>query len=87
MMSQRGIHQYRQRIPVSLTVKQFDEFVLPHLTIGKRGPAPRMSLFNSFSYVSINIYNYVYDRVTKKFEMPSLANLIAEKFSLENCPA
>lgn len=36
---------------------------------------------------SVNIYNYVYDRVTKKFEMPSLANLIAEKFSLENCPA
>lgn len=36
---------------------------------------------------SVNIYNYVYDRVTKKFEMPSLANLIADKFSLENCPA
>jgi hypothetical protein len=36
---------------------------------------------------SVNIYNYVYDRLTKKFEMPSLANLIAEKFSLENCPA
>lgn len=36
---------------------------------------------------SVNIYNYVYDRVTKKYEMPSLANLITEKFSLENCPA
>lgn len=36
---------------------------------------------------SVNIYNYVYDRVTRKFEMTSLANLIAEKFSLENCPA
>ena len=36
---------------------------------------------------SVNIYNYVYDRITKKFEMPSLANLIADKFSLENCPA
>jgi hypothetical protein len=36
---------------------------------------------------SVNIYNYVYDRVTKKFEMTSLANLIAEKFSLESCPA
>jgi len=36
---------------------------------------------------SVNIYNYVYDRVTKKFEMPSLANLITEKSSLENCPA
>lgn len=36
---------------------------------------------------SVNIYNYIYDRVTKQFEMPSLANLIADKFSLENCPA
>ena len=36
---------------------------------------------------SVNIYNYVYDRVTKKFEMPSLANLIANKLSLENCLA
>jgi len=36
---------------------------------------------------SVNIYNYVYDRMTKKYELPSLANLIAEKFSLENCPA
>jgi hypothetical protein len=36
---------------------------------------------------SVNIYDYVYDRVTKKFEMPSLANLIANKFSLENCLA
>lgn len=36
---------------------------------------------------SVNIYNYVYDRVTKKFEMTSLANLITEKFSLESCPA
>jgi len=36
---------------------------------------------------SVNIYNYIYDRVTNKFEMTSLANLIAEKFSLESCPA
>jgi len=36
---------------------------------------------------SVNFYNYVYDRVTKKFEMPSLANLIADASLLENCPA
>ncbi len=36
---------------------------------------------------SVNFYNYVYDRVTKKFEMPSLANLIADASRLENCPA
>ena len=43
-------HQCRQGIPVSLTVKQFEEFVLPHLTVGRRGPAPKMSLFKSFGY-------------------------------------
>jgi hypothetical protein len=36
---------------------------------------------------SVNFYNYVYDRVTKKLEMPSLANLIADACRLENCPA
>jgi hypothetical protein len=51
-----GAHQCRKGIPVSLTVKQFEEFVLPHLTIGKRGPAPKMSLFQSFSYVMKLLY-------------------------------
>tara|TARA_B110000879_G_scaffold40434_1_gene56777 strand:+ start:181 stop:372 length:192 start_codon:yes stop_codon:yes gene_type:complete len=32
----------------------------------------------------VNIYHYVYDRLTKKFEMTSLAKLIAETFNLEN---
>jgi hypothetical protein len=36
---------------------------------------------------SVNFYNYVYDRITKKFEMPSLALLIADASRLENCPA
>lgn len=36
---------------------------------------------------SVNFYNYVYDRVTKKFEMPSLANLIANASRLDNCTA
>ena len=51
-----GAHQCRQGIPVSLTVKQFEEFVLPHLTVGKRGPAPKMSLFKSFGYVIKLLY-------------------------------
>ncbi len=51
-----GMRQYRQVIPVSLTVEQFDEFVLPHLTIGKRSPAPKMSLFKSFGYVQPEHY-------------------------------
>ncbi len=45
-----GENQCRQGIPVSLTVKQFEEFVLPHLTVGRRGPAPTMSLYDSLWY-------------------------------------
>ena len=30
--------QRRQGIPTELTVAQFEEFVLHHLTVGKRGP-------------------------------------------------
>lgn len=29
--------------------------------------------------LGVNLFNYVYDRVTEKFEMPSLANLIVER--------
>ena len=29
--------------------------------------------------LNVNLYNYFYDRVTKKFSMPSLATLIIEK--------
>ena len=29
--------------------------------------------------MSVNVYKYIYDRVTKKFEMPSLANMILLK--------
>jgi hypothetical protein len=50
------MRQYRQGMPVSLTVEQFDEFVLPHLTIGKRGPVPKLSQFKSFGYVMELLY-------------------------------
>jgi len=29
----------------------FDEFVLPHLTRGRRGPAPRLPLCKIFNYI------------------------------------
>ena len=34
--------QSRQEIPTNLTLEQFEEFVLPHLHIGSRGPEPKL---------------------------------------------
>ena len=31
-----------QRIPTNLTLEQFNEFVLPHLHMGSRGPQPKL---------------------------------------------
>ena len=44
------------RIPTELTVAQFEEFVLPHLTVGKRGPVSTLSLHRSFGYILKFLY-------------------------------
>jgi transposase len=38
-------------IPTYLTLEQFNEFVLPHLPIGRRGPEPKLSLHTIFNYI------------------------------------
>lgn len=40
-----------QSIPVNLTEEQFNEFVLPYLSEGKRGPKRKLSLFIIFNYI------------------------------------
>jgi hypothetical protein len=44
--SQRG-----QAIPTQLGLVQFEQFVLPHLSVGSRGPAPKLGLFKTFNYI------------------------------------
>ena len=39
-----------------MTVAQFEEFVLPHLTVGKRGPVSKLSLYRSFGYILKFLY-------------------------------
>jgi transposase len=39
-----------------LTVEQFEEFVLPHLHIGSRGPQPKLSLHTIFNYILKLLY-------------------------------
>jgi len=38
-------------IPTQLTEKQFNEFFLPHLPKGKRGPPTKIKTFKIFNYI------------------------------------
>ena len=48
--------QCGQAIPTQLGVKQFEQFVLPHLSVGSRGPAPKLSLHRIFNYILQQLY-------------------------------
>ena len=48
-------HQW-QWIPTHLTLEQFEEFVLPHLHLGSRGPQPKLSLHAIFNYILKLLY-------------------------------
>ena len=45
-----------QAIPTQLDLAEFEQFVLPHLSIGSRGPAPKLSLYKIFNYVLKILY-------------------------------
>jgi transposase len=45
-----------QTIPTQLTLTEFEQFVLPHLVRGRRGPAPKLSLYKIFNYVLKMLY-------------------------------
>lgn len=45
-----------QWIPTSLTLEQFEEFVLPHLPQRSRGPQPKLSLHEIFNYILKLLY-------------------------------
>src|ERR1700692_3451917 len=43
-------------IPTELSLEQFKQFVLPHLTVGSRGPAPKLTLLSIFNYILQALY-------------------------------
>ena len=45
-----------QGIPTELSLEQFRQFVLPHLSLGSRGPAPKLSLHALFGYILKVLY-------------------------------
>jgi transposase len=48
--------QQQQGIPTRLSFEQFQQFVLPHLTVGSRGPAPKLTLLAIFNYILRMLY-------------------------------
>ena len=49
-------NQTGRAIPTELTLEQFHEFVLPHLTAGSRGPRTKLTAHALFNY----ILNFLY---------------------------
>ena len=45
-----------QSIPTKLSIEQFQQFVLPHLTTGSRGPAPKLPMHTIFNYILQVLY-------------------------------
>ena len=43
-------------IPTKLSIEQFEQFVLPHLSTGRRGPAPTLGLHKIFNYILQLLY-------------------------------
>jgi transposase len=48
--------QQWQRIPTSLSFEEFEHFVLPHLTRGRRGPPTKLAWHTIFNYILRLLY-------------------------------
>ena len=46
-----------QGIPTNLTPEQFEEFILPHLKTGTRGPQPKLDSYVMFNYILKLLYS------------------------------
>lgn len=40
-----------KRLPVQVSLKDFNRYILPHLTKAKRGPKGKLSLYQTFNYI------------------------------------
>jgi transposase len=50
----KSVHSWS--ISTELNLEQFRQFVSPHLTVGRRGPAPKLSLHAMFNYILKLLY-------------------------------
>jgi hypothetical protein len=45
-----------QTISTQLGLELFEQFILPHLSTGSRGPTPKLGLFKIFNYILQLLY-------------------------------
>ena len=57
MVLEMAKRQPRQGIPTNLSVAQFEQFVLPHPSKGRRGPAKKLSFHAIFNYILRLLYS------------------------------
>jgi len=55
-MIQPAVKPQYTKIPVKLTEKQFNEFILPYLSMPKRGPRCKIGYFNVFNHIMNVLY-------------------------------
>src|SRR6202051_987467 len=48
--------EHWREIPTELSLERFREFVLPHLSLGSRGPDPKLSPHTLFNYILKQLY-------------------------------
>lgn len=48
--------QSRPAVPTQLTLREFEQFILPHLIAPRRGPPPKISDFKLFNYILTLLY-------------------------------
>lgn len=50
-MKNKNISGAFNTLPVRVSQKEFNRFILPYLSKGKRGPKPKISLYKTFNYI------------------------------------
>jgi hypothetical protein len=74
-----------QAIPTKLSLEQFEEFVLPHLSMGRRGPPPTLSLHKVFNYVLQLLYMGVSGGCCRLKRMPKVVLKSTTRASIGRC--
>jgi len=44
-------HHESNKLPIKVSRKNFNRYIKPHLSVGERGPQPKVSLYKTFNYI------------------------------------
>ncbi len=51
MNNQGGYFERDKKLPIQVTRKDFNKYILPHLSRAKRGPKGKLSTYQTFNYI------------------------------------